>query len=125
MKCRSELVQVVVQTLVSCNSLRTSPPPAIASSQAKQTHDDLQRCGRITTLLRHCIADFARLGAMYGNLYESSFDADPETLVHLQVTQHLCLCISQWIEMVCLKSSLQVPFYTIKSPKARIFVSFF
>merc|ERR1712226_1409806 len=92
--------------VVSSNTLRTSPPPAIASTQAKQSHDDLQRCGRITSLLRSCVADFNRVGSLYGALYESSFDADPDTLCHIQVLQRICLCLSQWIEMVCLKSSL-------------------
>jgi hypothetical protein len=41
LKCLNEMVH-------SCRSLRTSPPPAIAGTQAKQLHDDLQRCGRIS-----------------------------------------------------------------------------
>ena len=106
LKCRTEFLAALRQMVVSSNSLRTSPPPAIASTQAKQSHDDLQRCGRITALLRACVADFTRVGSLYGALYESSFDADPDTLCHVQVMQHICLCLSQWIEMVCLKSSL-------------------
>ena len=106
LKCRAEYLSALRQMVVSSNSLRTSPPPAIASTQAKQSHDDLQRCGRITGLLRSCVADFSRVGSLYGTLYESSFDADPSTLCHIQVLQHICLRLSQWIEMVCLKSSL-------------------
>ena len=106
LKCRTEYLSTLRQMVVSSNTLRTSPPPAIASTQAKQSHDDLQRCGRITSLLRSCVADFNRVGSLYGALYESSFDADPDTLCHIQVLQHICLCLSQWIEMVCLKSSL-------------------
>ena len=37
---------------------------------------DLQRCGRITGLLRSCVSDFSRVGSLYGALFESSFDAD-------------------------------------------------
>ena len=106
LKCRTEYLSALHQMVVSSNSLRTSPPPAIASTQAKQSHDDLQRCGRITGLLRSCVSDFSRVGSLYGSLYESSFDADPGTLCHIQVLQHICLRLSQWIEMVCLKSSL-------------------
>ena len=104
LKCRSEFLSALHQIVVSSNSLRTSPPPAIASTQAKQSHDDLQRCGRITGLLRSCVSDFSRVGSLYGALFESSFDADPDTLCHLQVVQHICFCLSQWIERVCLKS---------------------
>ena len=74
LKCRAEYLSALRQMVVSSNSLRTSPPPAIASTQAKQSHDDLQRCGRITGLLRSCVADFSRVGSLYGTLYESSFD---------------------------------------------------
>ena len=48
LRCRSEMLQAISQMVDSCRSLRTSPPPAIASTQAKQSHDDLQRCGRIS-----------------------------------------------------------------------------
>ena len=107
LRCRSEMLQVLVQTVTTCNSMKTSPPPAIANNQVKQTHDDLQRFGRVTQLLRQCVKDYATVGAMFGALYETSFDADNGTLAHLQVMQHLCQCVSQWIEVVCLKSSLQ------------------
>jgi len=107
LRCRSEMLSVLSQTVASCNSMKTSPPPAIANTQAKQTHDDLQRCGRVTQLLRQCVKDFACVASMYGGLYETSFDADNGTLAHVQVLQHICSSVSQWIEMVCLKSSLQ------------------
>ena len=77
------------QLVSSCNSLRTSPPPAIAAAQAKQAHDDLQRCGRVTYLLRQCVKSFQEVGTMYSDLYQSSFDADPDTLVHIQILQQL------------------------------------
>ena len=43
LKCRSEFLQALVQLVYACNSLRTSPPPAIANAQAKQSHDELYR----------------------------------------------------------------------------------
>ena len=36
LKCRSEMLHSLSQLAFACNSLRTSPPPAIASAQAKQ-----------------------------------------------------------------------------------------
>ena len=65
LKCRAEMLQALVQLVDTCRSLRTSPPPAIAVTQAKQMHDDLQRCGRITHLLRKCVKDFDRVSQMY------------------------------------------------------------
>ena len=35
LKCRSDFLQALSQLVYTCHSLRTSPPPAIASSQAK------------------------------------------------------------------------------------------
>lgn len=107
LRCRSELLQALSQIVYSCHSLRTSPPPAIASSQAKASADDLQRCGRVTPLLRGCVNDLGNVGTALGQLYVTSFDADVDTLAHIHTLQHLCLCLGQWIEMVCLKSSRQ------------------
>ncbi len=97
--------------LLHCNSLRTSPPPAVAGAQAKQAKDDLQRCGRVTQLLRQSVKDFAAAAGAYGRLHESSFDADPDSLAHLQLLQQLCSCVGQWIEMVCLRGNLQGDIY--------------
>ena len=109
--CRSSLLESVSQMLLHCNSLRTSPPPAVAGAQAKQAKDDLQRCGRVTQLLRQSVKDFAAAAGAYGRLHESSFDADPDSLAHLQLLQQLCSCVGQWIEMVCLRGNLQGDIY--------------
>lgn len=110
LKCRSEFLQALSQIVFSCHSLRTSPPPAI-SSQAKASADDLARCGRVTTLLRGCVSELNSVGNLFSELYSSSFDGDDDTLAHIHIFQHLCLCLGQWIEMVCLKSSRQGSLY--------------
>ncbi len=111
LKCRSEMLQALSQLAFACNSLRTSPPPAIASAQANQTHDDLQRCGRISHLLRQCVTKISDVAQMYAGLYEASFDADADTLVQLQLLRRLNSSLAQWIEMICLKNSLQGSIY--------------
>ena len=73
--------------------------------------DDLQRCGRVTGLLRSCISDLSSVATSFGDLYSSCFDGDPDTLSQIHIMQHLCLCLSQWIEMICLKSSRQGTIY--------------
>ena len=55
--------------------------------------------------------DFTNVGTAFGELYSSSFDGDTDTLAHIHILQHLCFCLSQWIEMVCLKSSRQGSIY--------------
>jgi len=104
-------LQALSQLVYTCHSLRTSPPPAIASSQAKASSDDLQRCGRVTSLLRGCVSGFNNVGTSFNELYSSSFDGDADTLAHIHIFQHLCYCLGQWIEMVCLKSSRQGTLY--------------
>ena len=102
LKCRSDFLQALSQLVYTCHSLRTSPPPAIASSQAKvliriflsnhnvhtyefshfnilmlypqASSDDLQRCGRVTSLLRGCVSGFNNVGTSFNELYSSSFD---------------------------------------------------
>ncbi len=105
LRCRSDFLQILAQIVYTCHSLRTAPPPAIASSQAKALSDDLQRCGHVITLLRGCVTDLMNAGAAFNHLYSTSFDADANTLAHIHIMQHLCLSLSQWIEMVCLKST--------------------
>ena len=80
LKCRSDFLQILSQIVYTCHSLRTSPPPAIAGSQAKASADDLQRCGRITSLLRSCVTDLNNVGQCFHDLYSSCFDADQDTL---------------------------------------------
>lgn len=47
-KLRIDLLQAFSQLICTCNSLKTSPPPAIATTIAMTMGNDLQRCGRIS-----------------------------------------------------------------------------
>ena len=53
-------------------------------------------------------------------LAESSFDADPASLSQLLVLQKMISNLAMWIEIVCLKSSLQVNFPSFISPDYKI-----
>ena len=53
-------------------------------------------------------------------LAESSFDADPASLSQLLVLQKMISNLAMWIEIVCLKSSLQVNFPSFNSPDYKI-----
>lgn len=46
-KLRIDTLQALSQLICTCNSLKTSPPPAIATTIALNSGNDLQRCGRI------------------------------------------------------------------------------
>jgi len=51
-KLRIDLLQAFSQLICTCNSLKTSPPPAIATTIAMTSGNDLQRCGRISNQAR-------------------------------------------------------------------------
>lgn len=54
-KLRIDMLQAFSQLICTCNSLKTSPPPAIATAIAMASGNDLQRCGRITNQVCICL----------------------------------------------------------------------
>lgn len=102
MKLRLDTVQALCQLLCTCNSLKTSPPPAIATSQALTSGNQLQRCGRISLQMKVCMDEFRALAARYADLHQSSFDADFATLRNVELQQQSCLLISHVIEALIL-----------------------
>ncbi|KAG8584348.1 hypothetical protein GDO81_008788 [Engystomops pustulosus] len=101
-KLRIDLLQAFSQLICTCNSLKTSPPPAIAATIAMTSGNDLQRCGRISTQMKLSMEEFKNLATRYGDLYQSSFDADSATLRNLEIQQQSCLLISHTIEALIL-----------------------
>ncbi|KAM6459645.1 integrator complex subunit 7 [Liasis olivaceus] len=101
-KLRIDLLQAFSQLICTCNSLKTSPPPAIATTIAMASGSDLQRCGRISNQMKLSMEEFRNLAARYGELYQSSFDADSETLRNVELQQQSCLLISHAIEALIL-----------------------
>uniref|UniRef100_A0A8D2IN07 Integrator complex subunit 7 n=1 Tax=Varanus komodoensis TaxID=61221 RepID=A0A8D2IN07_VARKO len=101
-KLRIDLLQAFSQLICTCNSLKTSPPPAIATTIAMASGSDLQRCGRISNQMKLSMEEFRNLAARYGDLYQSSFDADSATLRNVELQQQSCLLISHAIEALIL-----------------------
>ncbi|KAG7460767.1 hypothetical protein MATL_G00202430 [Megalops atlanticus] len=101
-KLRIATLQALSQLICTCNSLKTSPPPAIATTIALTSGSELQRCGRISTQMRVSMDEFRNLATRYADLYQSSFDADPATLRNVELQQQSCLLISHVIEALIL-----------------------
>uniref|UniRef100_A0A673VJN8 Integrator complex subunit 7 n=1 Tax=Suricata suricatta TaxID=37032 RepID=A0A673VJN8_SURSU len=101
-KLRIDLLQAFSQLICTCNSLKTSPPPAIATTIAMTLGNDLQRCGRISNQMKQSMEEFRSLASRYGDLYQASFDADSATLRNLELQQQSCLLISHAIEALIL-----------------------
>ncbi|KAG8504419.1 Integrator complex subunit 7 [Galemys pyrenaicus] len=101
-KLRIDVLQAFSQLICTCNSLKTSPPPAIATTIAMTLGSDLQRCGRISNQMKQSMEEFRSLAARYGDLYQASFDADSATLRSVELQQQSCLLISHAIEALIL-----------------------
>ncbi|XP_063079840.1 integrator complex subunit 7 [Engraulis encrasicolus] len=101
-KLRIGTLQALGQLISTCNSLKTSPPPAIATSIALTSGSELQRCGRISLQMKVCLDEFRSLAARYADLYHSSFDADQATLRNVELQQQSCLLVSHVIEALIL-----------------------
>uniref|UniRef100_A0A8C7HSB9 Integrator complex subunit 7 n=1 Tax=Oncorhynchus kisutch TaxID=8019 RepID=A0A8C7HSB9_ONCKI len=101
-KLRIDTLQGLSQLICTCNSLKTSPPPAIATTIALTSGNELQRCGRIAMQMRVSMDEFRSLAARYADLYQSSFDADSATLRNVELQQQSCLLVSHVIEALIL-----------------------
>uniref|UniRef100_A0A1B6DJT3 Integrator complex subunit 7 n=1 Tax=Clastoptera arizonana TaxID=38151 RepID=A0A1B6DJT3_9HEMI len=100
MRLRCEMLQCLSQLVEACNCFCTAPPAAIASTVIQSTRDDLQRFGHVTNQLRKCVKQFHVCGELYCKLYQSAFDADPTSLVNIQILQHTCDLMAHNIEYV-------------------------
>ncbi|XP_034018652.1 integrator complex subunit 7 [Thalassophryne amazonica] len=101
-KLRIDTLQALSQLICTCNSLKTSPPPAIATTIALTSGNELQRCGRISMQMKVCMDEFRSLASRYADLHQSSFDADYATLRNVELQQQSCLLISHVIETLIL-----------------------
>ncbi|XP_074598658.1 integrator complex subunit 7 [Brevipalpus obovatus] len=99
-RLRCKLLRAHSMLRQSCNLVRTSPAPAIAVSSALNSRDDLMRCGAIVPQMRKCAKEFRNVAEAYSALYQTSFNADNETLSHLQLLQHSCTIVAEAIESV-------------------------
>ncbi|MGH0118046.1 UNVERIFIED_CONTAM: hypothetical protein FKN15_052051, partial [Acipenser sinensis] len=84
-KLRIDTLQALSQLICICNSLKTSPPPAIATTIALASGNELQRCGRISTQMKVSMDEFRTLATCYADLYQSSFDVDSATLRNVEL----------------------------------------
>ncbi|OTF77258.1 hypothetical protein BLA29_002103 [Euroglyphus maynei] len=94
-----------------CQMIQSSPCPISLISNGNQMaqsancwSDDLLRNGRIVTSLQKCSHEFRRISDNYSSLYQSSFDADPNTLSYIQLCQHSCTLLAEVIENLFQKS---------------------
>uniref|UniRef100_A0A6A7FUC8 Integrator complex subunit 7 n=2 Tax=Hirondellea gigas TaxID=1518452 RepID=A0A6A7FUC8_9CRUS len=88
------------QLITTCQSMRTSPPPAIAASQVAAMRDEMVRCCRLLQQLNKLTKDFNEMGHSYAKLYQSQFDADPQTLSNISALQQGAKLMAQAIAVL-------------------------
>ncbi|CAG2105633.1 unnamed protein product [Medioppia subpectinata] len=99
-----------------CQLIRTSPPPAIAASTALTTRDDLLKCGNIVIAMRRSAKEFRSVAEAYSLLYQSSFNADVNTLAQIQLLQNSCVILAEAIENLFQSNRLNSMVVSKESP---------
>ncbi|XP_052270940.1 integrator complex subunit 7-like [Dreissena polymorpha] len=87
---RASLLESHTQLLRTCNTFKTCPPPAIATHKAQAKGLEITKYEHIVSQLGKTGAEYSRLSEMLATLYQQSFDADPDSLIHLQLLQTSC-----------------------------------
>lgn len=109
---RYKLLQAHAQFRESCKIVRTAPAPAIAASTAQSSRDDLLKCGLVVVQMRKCAKEFRTLADSYSTLFQSSFNADNQTLAHIQLLQNSCTIIAEAIECLFQTNRVSALFVT-------------
>ncbi|XP_077996491.1 integrator complex subunit 7-like [Glandiceps talaboti] len=105
-KLRAEMLSLHSLLIVTCQTIKTCPPPAIAPAVAMATGQDLQKCGRLATQMQHCYESFQTLANQFSQFQQSSFDADPATLENIELLQQTCLLMVYAIDSLVLTNKL-------------------
>lgn len=95
---RLKLLQVHEMLRQSCQLIRTAPAPAVAASVAISSRDDLVKHGTIVNQMRKSAREFRSLSECYSGLFQASFNADDQTLSHMQLLQSSCTIVAEAIE---------------------------
>jgi integrator complex subunit 7 len=98
LELRLQSLQCLESLRQACKLVKTSPAPAIAAAVAMSARDDLLKYGSIVTQMRKSAKDFRVLADNYFILFQSSFNADDQTLSHLQLIQNSNTMIAEAVE---------------------------
>src|SRR6218665_1407559 len=98
-RLRLKYLQIHQRFRQCCRLIQTSPPPASADPNARFC-DDLTRLGRIEPSMKKCSQELTNLSIEYSNLFQISFNADPQSLSIVQLLQHSCIILSEIIKII-------------------------
>ncbi|XP_025105728.1 integrator complex subunit 7-like [Pomacea canaliculata] len=86
--------------LLTCNTFRSSPPPAIVTALASTSGQEGARWVQVVQQLEKCEKHCRDVAQQISTLYWASFDADPSTLGNLTLLQQSCNCIKSAIASI-------------------------
>ncbi|KXJ24710.1 Integrator complex subunit 7 [Exaiptasia diaphana] len=84
-KLRADLLQAHSLLFAACASMKSCPPPAIATAVAMTTGQDVHNLSHFATQISQVCQVFRQLGEKYSKLFQSSFDADPVSLENVEI----------------------------------------
>lgn len=124
-KLRAQFLEALHSIVIVRNTQCITPPPAIAQTLAQNSRDHLQKFGHVTNQLRKTVKTLKVCEETYQKLYKSAFDADPGTLEHLEIMQHMCSVLGHSVETICFVAPSEPPAVPIKAsnPETRFFLN--
>ncbi|XP_020909303.1 integrator complex subunit 7 [Exaiptasia diaphana] len=99
-KLRADLLQAHSLLFAACASMKSCPPPAIATAVAMTTGQDVHNLSHFATQISQVCQVFRQLGEKYSKLFQSSFDADPVSLENVEILQQSCFLVSHCINLL-------------------------
>ncbi|XP_071785880.1 integrator complex subunit 7-like [Asterias amurensis] len=104
MRLRADMLHSCLVLLSCLATIRTCPPPAIAPAVALTLGQELLRCGHMATEMQQCSAQVQQLSTRYAQLYQMSFDADPDSLSKIKLIQQQCLLLGHVMDCLILNN---------------------
>ncbi|XP_038074195.1 integrator complex subunit 7-like isoform X2 [Patiria miniata] len=104
MRLRADMLHSCLLLLSCLATIRTCPPPAIAPAVALTMGQELLRCGHMATEMQQCATQVQQLSVRYARLYQTSFDADPDSLSKIKLIQQQCLLLGHAIDCLILNN---------------------
>ncbi|CAL1526762.1 unnamed protein product [Lymnaea stagnalis] len=97
---RMRVLQAHHLLLLSYSSFNSKPPPAISTALAATNGQEGTRWAQVVNQLEKCYKEYEEANCLASNLYKSSFDADPASLLNINMIQHSCNCIKSLISTI-------------------------
>uniref|UniRef100_A0A2C9JPR4 Integrator complex subunit 7 n=1 Tax=Biomphalaria glabrata TaxID=6526 RepID=A0A2C9JPR4_BIOGL len=97
---RMHLLQAHHLLLLSCSSFSAKPPPAISIALAATNGQEGTRWAQVVQQLEKCLKEYKNASLLATNLYKSAFDADPASLLNINLIQQCCNCMKSVISTI-------------------------